>query len=534
MKRDLARVALHAGYLGSLLPAALGFERALRDPARTQQGVLTRLLRKNAGTAFGIEHGFSRVTSIADFQRRVPIRDYTGFAPYIECIVAGERAVLTETPVRMLERTSGSTSGDKLIPYTPELLNEFSAATNAWILSAHRRHKGLLATTSYWSVSPAAREPEDTVGGLPIGFNDDTEYFGPITRWALSRMLAVPGRVARIRDIDIWRKTTLLGLLNAGSLGLISVWNPSFLTLLMEAIERDLSDLLAALPAARSNQIQRAFDRCGKLTGEAIWPSLRVISLWTDASAAAFVPGLRRWFETVCFEPKGLLATEGVVSVPYSGGEAGAELAVTSHFLEFVPVDDLGAQPLLAHELSIGSRYSPLLTTGGGLYRYHLKDVITVISKNHATPRIRFEGKLDRSSDLCGEKLTESQVASALREAEIHVAAHLDFALLAPSLTPRPHYALFVESSLDDLALADLARHVDSALSRSHHYKYCRDLGQLAPLRAVRVFEGLRRFQAALNKSSARLGHIKPTRLDRRTEWEEWLSVDDRDDPQKS
>src|SRR5262249_15626109 len=78
-----------------------------------------------------------------------------------------------------------------------------------WIASVHRRHPGLLGTTSYWSVSPAAREPERTEGGLRVGFEDDSEYFGPITRWALGRMFAVPGDVARIRDVDVWPRPTL-------------------------------------------------------------------------------------------------------------------------------------------------------------------------------------------------------------------------------------------------------------------------------------------------------------------------------------
>lgn len=521
--RDPERLFLHTGYLASLVPAAVRFERALRDPARAQQALFARLLRKQAGTTFFAEHGLSATSSIADFQRQVPVRDYAAFAPYVQRIADGEPNVLTASKVRMLERTSGSTSGDKLIPYTADLLSEFAAATNPWILSIHRRHPSLLGSMSYWSVSPAARERELTAGGLPIGFQDDTEYFGPVTRWALSRMLAVPGDVARMRDIEQWRRTTLLGLLRSRSLGLISVWNPSFLTLLMEALQRDLSDLLIELPSWRANEIRRALDRHGKLSGEIIWPNLRVISLWTDASAATFLPGLRAWFETVCFEPKGLLATEGVVSVPYSGGQAGSEIALLSHFLEFLPAHDPEGPPKLAHELEVGRSYSPLLTTGGGLYRYHLKDVVTVVGKTHATPRLRFEGKLDRSSDVCGEKLTEPQVARALRAAERELGLSLEFALLAPSLTPKPHYALFVEASLDVRALDALGDRVERALQDGHHYRYCRDLGQLGPVRPVRVRDGQRRFQTALSRGTARLGDIKPTRLDRRTEWEEWL-----------
>lgn len=524
MKRDPLRLLVHAGYLGSIVPNTLAFERALGRPEETQRRKLRALLRAQEDTAFGREHGFRHVDDVAAFQRRVPVRDYAEHAPWVDRIARGETNVLTSEPVRMLERTSGSTAGDKWIPFTAGLLAELSAATSPWISSVHRRHPGLLGTTSYWSVSPAAREPERTEGGLRVGFEDDSEYFGPLTRWALARMFAVPGDVARIRDVDAWRRTTLDLLLRARTLGLVSVWNPSFLTLLMEALERELDGYLARLPAARANEIRRALDRTGRLTGEALWPSLRVVSCWTDASAASFVPGLRAYFPHVTIEPKGLLATEGVVSIPYSGGNDGAELAVASHFLEFLDLDAPSARPRLAHQLVTGASYSPLLTTAGGLYRYHLKDVVTVTGRTRGTPRVRFEGKADRSSDLCGEKLTEPQVSSALSDAAQELGVELAFALVAPLVTPRPRYALFVESNADDARLDELARALDERLSRAQHYAYCRDLGQLDALRAVRVRDGQRRFQEALARTSARLGDIKPARLDKRTQWMDWLS----------
>ena len=45
----------------------------------------------------------------------------------------GERGVLTRDPVRIFEPTSGTTSGEKLIPYTADLQHQFQRAISAWI-----------------------------------------------------------------------------------------------------------------------------------------------------------------------------------------------------------------------------------------------------------------------------------------------------------------------------------------------------------------------------------------------------------------
>ena len=56
--------------------------------------------------------------------------------------------------------------------------------------------------------------------------------------------MAVDGKVARISDLELWRKTTLLGLLESQDLGLLSIWSPTFLVTLMEYLEENLESLL--------------------------------------------------------------------------------------------------------------------------------------------------------------------------------------------------------------------------------------------------------------------------------------------------
>jgi hypothetical protein len=199
---------------------------------QTQQTKLTDFLERNKDTVYGKQFGYDNIKSIEEFQDRVPIVDYDALAPYIDRMAAGEENVLCNEPVRIFERSGGSTSANKLIPYTQTLLDEFSAATNAWLYDLYSKGN-LLGTQSYWSVSPASQERTTTPGGTPIGFEDDTEYFSPVIRWALNQMLAVPGDVSRMHDVEEWRRETAIGLLTSTNLGFISVWSPTFLTILI-------------------------------------------------------------------------------------------------------------------------------------------------------------------------------------------------------------------------------------------------------------------------------------------------------------
>ena len=95
-----------------------------------------------------------------------------------------------------------------------------------------------------------------------------------------------------------------------------------------------------------------------------LWPDLHLISCWTDGNAAPYVPALATAFPNSTVQAKGLVATEGIVSIP-GRGQSGGPLAVRSHFFEFLPQGDAqGDNTLLGHELKSGERYSVVITTG--------------------------------------------------------------------------------------------------------------------------------------------------------------------------
>src|SRR4029079_6464270 len=134
---------------------------------------------------------------------------------------------------------------------------------------------------------------------------------------------------------------------------------------------------------------------------------------------------------------KGLLATEGFVTIPFAGRWP---LAIRSHFFEFL-AEDGGAR--FAWERNEGEVYSVVLTAGGGLYHYCLQDRVRVEGFVEKTPSLRFLGKEGHVSDLRGEKLHESFVAGVLARIFERAGIAPRFAMLAPD---ENGYALYLES----------------------------------------------------------------------------------------
>lgn len=384
------------------------------------------------------------VGDVDAFRARWPIRKWE------------EQELALDEPVERWETTSGSSGAKKRIPYTRTLRRELDRAIAPWIVSLFARDPRAFAGRAYWSISPGAES--------------DEEILGPLQRRLVRAVQAVPSSVRLTHEN--FREETLRHLTRCRDLSLISVWHPSFL------------DLLA-----------------GDLDTVATWPNLRVISCWADANAAAPAAALARKFPHATIQPKGLLSTEGFVTIPYDGANV---LAYRSHFYEFRDGDDVR----LAHELEAGKRYDVILTTGGGLRRYDTEDIVEVTGHRKQAPILRFIGRANHVSDHFGEKLHEVFVRERL-ELALRDVPHA-FAMLACDGNA---YVLYIESEAEIDVTA-----LDASLRESHHYDLARRLGQLAPLRIMRVRNAAATYLRVRSQTQT-LGDIKIPALDRDQGW---------------
>jgi hypothetical protein len=487
----------NALWLTGGLAAARRFHAALNDPEAAQEAWLRRQLVRHARSAWGRRHEFESIRDVATFVRRLPLIEYDDIDQFVRRIGTGEPDILACGPVTHLAPTSGSTGARKLIPFTSGLTAAVSAAVFPWMLDLVRQRPAIVGGPAYWSISPLTTpEPTDGVqpSGVPTGFADDAEYLGAARAWLVRQAMAVPSSIRFATDTEAFWRLTLLALLRERDLRLISIWHPSFLELLTAAAVPAWPDLVdavrtgenpweralprGAFPASRADPTRAAeLARIGPDDWPSWWPRLQVVSCWGEQAAEPGWRELVRRVPNVLVQPKGLLATECVVTIPW---RAEKPLAVTSHFFEFL--DEQG-EPRLTHQLERGQRYEVVVTNGGGLWRYRLGDIVECSGHVGKTPSLQFVGRA-RVSDLRGEKLSEAFVADVLRQLWTG-----DERPAFATLQARDHdgvagYELLLPAGADSSGGA-LERRLDAALAANPHYAHARRLGQLSPVSVV-------------------------------------------------
>jgi hypothetical protein len=164
-----------------------------------------------------------------------------------------------------------------------------------------------------------------------------------------------------------------------------------------------------------------------------------------------------------------------------------------------------------------------VLTTGGGLYRYQLHDMVQVVGRLHDSPLLRFVGKLAHISDHFGEKLNAQHVQRALDSLLRRQGLAPAFVMLACDYLPGgAAYVLYIEAAADDAHLRSLGAALEEQLCGNYHYAYCRALGQLAAVRVFRIqaqAQAQADYLAHCQALGQRLGDIKQTVLHPRSGW---------------
>lgn len=509
------------------------FRRQLDYPGYAQHQRLNALIRRNAPTAFGRAHDFAGIRSLADFRARVPIRDYAELRPWIEAENRGQAGTLTHDPPAAFIATSGSTSGAKRIPYNRAFQAEFQRGVKAWMADLYRKEPGLMGGAAYWSISPPAAAGDD---GVDPDDADDSRYLGGVLGSLVARTLAVKPATAGLPTMAAFDYATLLQLLRRADLRLLSVWHPSFFTRLLDQLPAYWSELIDDVRTGRSSLDQqwlaarpmpRRAARLAELEPhqvDAIWPELRLISCWGDSHSTAPARELHARFPRARLQPKGLLATEGLITIPQLGeGDGGNPLAIRSHVYEFL---DSTGQPHAADGIHEGEDYDVVLTAANGLWRYRLDDRVTVTGFLGRTPCLKFRGRGNETSDYQGEKLDEPFVRNTLDALFRARRLEAPFAMLVlDDHAEPPRYQLLLEADqgVDEALATDL----DARLRANPHYAICRDLGQLGPIKLQRLGAGTHeRYLNLVASHGADIGGIKPRPLSDSREWLDALAAD--------
>ncbi len=453
------------------------FVHDLAEPHKAQERRLAAILAKLAPTAFGREHHLAEVRGFADFRRRVPIRRYEEFLPWLERMREGETNVLIAEPVQMFALTSGTSGAPKHCPISAGFIREMHASHLIWLHALVSDHPETASGFYLSIVSPA--ESSRTRAGIPVGAMSGRQLLeqNPFIR----RRQAVPYEVCTIKDYAARYHALLVFALARPELRVAMSVNPSTLVLLQQILQQKAEILLEDLAAGqlagasgllpeerralachlqprpqRAASLREKMKAAGALLPRHTWPKLALIATWQGGSSPFYLSQLTGIWPDCPRRCLGLRASEGIFSVPLADNTPAGVLAVGGHVLEFLPAASEikpQAETLLAHELEKGGRYRLIITTSAGFCRYDLADIVEVVGFRQATPEIVFLHKAGNVLSLTGEKVTEDQVVLAMREVERDFREVKGFTVTLELMNP-PRYVLAVELAVDCAASA--------------------------------------------------------------------------------
>lgn len=364
------------------------------DAGAVQDATLLRLVRTAADTRFGRDHDFASIRTVADYQSRVPVRDYDAFwAGYWKDAYPRLGGVTWPGFVPYYALSSGTTTGTtKYVPVTREMVkSNHRAALTTMALFRHAHPKAELFTGKFFFLG----------GSTDLRKQDDGSLAGDLS-----------GIAAR-EVADFMRPYSFPSL----DLSLLSDWEVKLRTL----AERSVTEPITAISGVPA-WVLALFDRVKQITGKRtmaeVWPRLRLVV----HGGTKFDP-----YRELFRREIGSDAVKYCEVYPCSEGYVAAEdpryhllRLVPDHniFFEFVPFGELGSDRPTRHTvatLETGVQYAVLLTTCAGLWSYLLGDTVSFESK--APPLLRFTGRTKYFLSAFGEHLIQEEVDKAVAHA---------------------------------------------------------------------------------------------------------------------
>jgi hypothetical protein len=485
------------------------FEELCRNPKRTQESILKDILQNANRSEIAKKYDFSSISSIKEYQKRVPISSWEDYEEYSCRMQNCEKDILFNGSAKIFMQTSGTSGRPKLIP-------ESTLSIEAKSITDKLRQYFMLypfAKETNIKIFPLANSISlgKTSCGIPYGTASGLTFANVPKH--LAEMFVYPAEVLQVDDSEAMDYLLMLFALSNSVSFIVgnNIAKMDKLTSIAKEYAKELCDdienatinekldiepkireiLLKKLtPNPKRADELREIYKNSDFIPKNYWKDLKVICCWLSGSVGVSVKNIRDLFsKSVAYIDYGYGASEGKFNIPRIPENSQGVLTLHSAFYEFTPLNDKD-RFLLAHELEAGELYNLYITNFAGLFRYNMKDIIKVDSFYEATPEIVFVSKSGDIGNIQGEKLAGSTISVAVQKILAKTDLTLQHVGAYPQNTP-PCYILYIEtkeeSEIDSLYLAE---QIDKELQNDLGYKNKRRDGLLKPLKVCMMKQG--------------------------------------------
>ena len=352
------------------------------DPVATQREVLQDLVTHGQYTEIGRKYGMTKLFSIRDFKKAVPIHEYDDIKPYIERLMKGEQNLLWDTPVSWFAKSSGTTNDkSKFIPITEESLQDCH----------YQAVKDVL--TMYYNFNS---ESDLLTGkGLVIGGSHQISSINEETHYGdLSAVL--------LQNTPIWANWIRTPEL---SIALMDEWEDKIEQLANSTIQENVTSI-SGVPTWTLVLIKRILEITGKQTLAEVWPNFELY-LHGGVSFTPYREQFRKLIGKDIYYLDLYNASEGFFAAQDDPTDDGMLLFLDyGIFYEFMPVEEYGKESPLTiglDKVELNKNYALVISTNGGLWRYLVGDTVQFTSRDPF--KIRVSGRLKHYINAFGEEI---------------------------------------------------------------------------------------------------------------------------------
>ena len=367
-------------------------EEVTYDPMHSQEEFIMRLVRENAKTDYGREHGFENIHTLDDFRRALPLTTYDDYSAYIERVANGEKNVLTAYNTEHFSLLSGA----RKLPqsrWSVQSAFDYSFSAGFYVAGSH----------GYLADGMTLNLVDNSVEHLPSGMTVGGTLGRLLNKRRLNedQIYVIPTSVANRSDqIDI-RYLQSLFALKQRDISLAICEHYDNMLELIRYIEKHwlqlADDIESGNPyiepdASRAKKIREIMEthHVGTQLVTKFWPRLHcVIVNDVDRLSASFELLRTYCGAQVHFIYSGISSPEGTFSTTLNLDDPQTVLIPDSVFYEFKPKESRGYGNLLTlDQLEIGKGYELVASTFSGLYRYKTRMTFLVVGRYHDTPTV--------------------------------------------------------------------------------------------------------------------------------------------------
>jgi len=332
---------------------------SLRNPAESQQSVLTELLAQYGKTQYGRDRGVSKVQSPEDFRMQFPTLNYKALTPYLQDARNTDHHIILPEPPLTWVMTRGSTGRAKLLPATKTHLELiFSCGARAFVNHALRKNDAAILAGKILNLNfPSTVATLDSMGqAVTYGYSSGTyAKLNP----ALNQASLVP----RQEDID-----------TLGSGVTKPDWERRFEAVYQKALSENIVAAMGVTPVILSwaRYVKR---KHGKKPRD-LWNLRALFCTSVRKIQFKYGPVLRKYFGEVPIVEI-YSATEGVFAqqlddLPY----------VSPNYDKYFFEVEMGKETKMLHELKRGE-WGKLIISSCMFPRYDIGDMIESLGKNY-------------------------------------------------------------------------------------------------------------------------------------------------------